>query len=160
MPLNPTIANYVSNRIRVRVCGLLEMEGGLVLVNHTGLYGHDFWLPPGGGLEFGETTAECLKREFWEECGLKIEPGHFLFACSVINQPIHAIELFFSVKHVDGTIITGHDPERGSEQIISQVRIIPFKELDGIDRKILHPMFREITKTKEILSLKGFFELT
>jgi 8-oxo-dGTP diphosphatase len=160
MPLNPTVANYVSNRIRVRVCGLLETDEGLLLVNHTGLYGHDFWLPPGGGLEFGETTEECLKREFWEECGLKIEPGHFLFACSVINRPIHAIELFFRVKYIDGTIITGHDPERGSEQIISEVKIIPFKELDEIDRKILHPMFREITKTNEILSLKGFFELT
>ena len=160
MPINPIIAQAVSNRIRVRVCGLLEINDGLVLVNHPGLYGHDFWLPPGGGLEFGETAAECLKREFLEECGLLIEPGRFLFTCGVINDPIHAIELFFEVKFISGTLITGTDPERGPDQIISEVKTISFNELDEKDHKILHPLFRQLTKTKEILNLNGFFELT
>jgi len=30
---------------------------------------------PGGGLEFGEGTVDCLKREFKEELNLEIEVG-------------------------------------------------------------------------------------
>lgn len=31
------------------------------------------WEFPGGGVEFGETMADCIKREIFEEYGIKIE---------------------------------------------------------------------------------------
>lgn len=34
---------------------------------------------PGGGLEYGEGTVECLEREFLEEMGVKVRVGDLLY---------------------------------------------------------------------------------
>ncbi len=36
------------------------------------------WEFPGGSVEFGETLAEALRREMWEEYGIQIEVGALL----------------------------------------------------------------------------------
>ena len=36
------------------------------------------WEFPGGSVEFGETLAEALRREMWEEYGIEIEVGALL----------------------------------------------------------------------------------
>ncbi|NCO04846.1 MAG: NUDIX domain-containing protein [Candidatus Magasanikbacteria bacterium] len=37
----------------------------------------NYWTIPGGGLEYGETIADCAKREAKEETGLDITDIHF-----------------------------------------------------------------------------------
>ena len=50
---------------------LLDPEDRVFLFKATGpIRELVFWLPPGGGLETGETHAEAAKREVWEELGL------------------------------------------------------------------------------------------
>lgn len=59
-------------KFNVRVYGLL-ISNAQLLVTDEFEFGFPFTKLPGGGLEFGESTIDCLKREFMEECTMEIE---------------------------------------------------------------------------------------
>ena len=56
----------------IRVYGILQNKNGDVLVSDEFIRGNQYTKFPGGGLEFGEGTRDCLKREFLEEMQLKV----------------------------------------------------------------------------------------
>ncbi len=58
--------------ISIRVYGILINEANQVLVSDEFIRGNYFTKFPGGGLEFGEGTRDCLKREFMEEMKLLV----------------------------------------------------------------------------------------
>jgi len=61
----------------IRVYGILINEQKQVLVSDEFIRGKYYTKFPGGGLEFGEGTRDCLKREFMEEMNLEVEvTGH------------------------------------------------------------------------------------
>jgi 8-oxo-dGTP diphosphatase len=147
------------NRIRVRVCGLCFRGDDILLINHKGLYNHDFWAPPGGGLEFGETAQNALKREFLEECSLDISVGEFLFACEFVSLPLHAVELFFEVS-TNGNPELGSDPEMGVHQMLTDIRFWSTKELAALPPTHRHGIFNIHTELASIRQLRGFYPLT
>ena len=58
---------------------------------------------PGGGLEFGEGTHDCLKREFKEELNLEVEiESHFyttdFFVNSAFSRSNQLISIYYIVK--------------------------------------------------------------
>jgi 8-oxo-dGTP diphosphatase len=57
----------------VRVYGILLGENKQVLVADEFIRGNYYTKFPGGGLEFGEGTRDCLKREFKEELDLEVK---------------------------------------------------------------------------------------
>ena len=61
------------HRYSVSVAGVIVDDEGRALLIQRRDNGH--WEPPGGILEHGETIEEGLRREVYEETGLKIEPG-------------------------------------------------------------------------------------
>jgi 8-oxo-dGTP diphosphatase len=127
--MNQEIINQYGNQLRVRVCGICVQEGKILLINHAGMNeSGDFWSPPGGGLEFGETIEECLKREFLEETNCEISVGKFLIVNEFIGLPLHAIELFYEVKIIDGTPTKGTDPEM-EQQIIKDLQWFNSEEI-------------------------------
>jgi len=60
------------NQFNIRVYGFL-IDGGKVLVTDEFRLGIFMTKFPGGGLQFGEGTIDCLKREFFEELKTEIE---------------------------------------------------------------------------------------
>jgi ADP-ribose pyrophosphatase YjhB (NUDIX family) len=64
------------------VYGLVRCEGKVLLIKKgRGPYNGMYDLP-GGGVEFGETPEQTLRREFMEETGLVVEPLQLLAAVS------------------------------------------------------------------------------
>ncbi|KAA9346018.1 NUDIX domain-containing protein [Adhaeribacter soli] len=137
---------YYTGKLRVRVCGVCLQNNAILLVCHRGLVkGTDFWAPPGGGLAYGETVRDCLKREFAEETGLEVKPGRFLFLNEFLRPPLHALELFFQVEITGGTLKKGTDPEHSeADQIITEVSFKTFSELSKIPLGAKHSIFHEL----------------
>ncbi len=87
----------------IRVYGVLLDEQKRLLVTDEFIRGNYFTKLPGGGLEFGEGTRDCLKREFMEEAGLEVEVGEHLyttdfFQISAFNNKDQIICIYYSVK--------------------------------------------------------------
>ena len=155
--MEPEIAKIYGNKVRVRACGIcLDDDQRLLMVNHSSITPTNFWAPPGGGVEFGESIQDCLAKEFREETGLNITPSDFLFGCEYIQKPIHSIELFYIVTVNSGRLRTGSDPEI---QIIKDVRFMSADDLANIPAGELHGVFRLIDSPADLKSLRGFFRI-
>jgi 8-oxo-dGTP diphosphatase len=67
------------SHITVRVYGILIDPAHGLLVSDEFIRGDYFTKLPGGGLEFGEGTRDCLVREFKEETGLDVTVGDHIY---------------------------------------------------------------------------------
>ena len=90
----------------LRVYGILINEQKQVLVSDELIRGSYITKFPGGGLELGEGTRDCLRREFLEELNLKIEVGEHIyttdyFQLSAFNPEHQIISIYYSVKAVE-----------------------------------------------------------
>jgi len=90
----------------VRVYGILINEHAQVLVGDLFIRGNYYTKFPGGGLEFGEGTRECLVREFKEEMGLAIEVKDHLYTTdyfqrSAFNPDHQIISIYYYVKALE-----------------------------------------------------------
>lgn len=63
----------------IRVYGILLGENKQVLVSDEYIRGNYYTKFPGGGLELGEGTRDCLKREFMEEMNLNVAAGNHIY---------------------------------------------------------------------------------
>ncbi len=153
--MSSKIAEIYGNKVRIRVCGLCWQNDSLLMVKHR-MGDHDLWSPPGGGVEFGESLTAALQREFAEETGLEIVPGNFLFGCEFIQQPLHAIELFFDVKTVSGTLKTGQDPEL---QVIEQAAFLSPAEIQEIPMESRHGILKTCDNANMLRQLTGFYRI-
>ena len=121
-----------SERLRLRVCGLLVDEERILLVKlRSPVTEQLVWMPPGGEVEFGESLHEALQREFPEETGVEVEVSRLLHIEELIERPFHAVECYFEVRQTGGEPAIGFDPElKKDEQLLSDIAWIPLAEVD------------------------------
>lgn len=152
------VEKIYGNRVRVRVCGICLKENKILLIHHSGVGEKgSLWAPPGGGLDFGESAEQTLIREYKEETGLNIRVEEFLFTNEFLSPPLHAIELFFRVEIISGTMAMGTDPEMSNgKQIIQDLRFWHFDEIRSQDPLLFHAVLRGIKSPEELLKLRGF----
>ncbi|HEX6171665.1 MAG TPA: NUDIX domain-containing protein [Chitinophagaceae bacterium] len=67
------------HRFNLRVYGILINDKKQILVADEYIRGGLYTKFPGGGLEFGEGTRDCLKRELKEELGIEAEIGDHIY---------------------------------------------------------------------------------
>lgn len=140
------IAQAFGHRVRLRVCGVLKNEAGILLLKHRGIGKEGFlWSPPGGGVQFGEPVTEALRREFQEETGLEVKVEAFMFFHEHISAKLHALELFFRVVQVGGSLALGTDPELAShKQILEEIRFWPEVEMKTLPKSFFHARILEM----------------
>src|SRR4030095_3823466 len=90
----------------IRVYGVLINEKKEVLVSDEYIRGGYYTKFPGGGLELGEGTRECLKREFKEEMDLEVEIGDHIyttdfFQISAFNPSHQIISIYYFARALE-----------------------------------------------------------
>jgi len=90
----------------LRVYGILLGDNGDILVSDEYIRGNYYTKFPGGGLEFGEGTRDCLKREFKEEMDLDVEVTDHLyttdfFQMSAFNPEHQIISIYYFVRALE-----------------------------------------------------------
>ena len=94
------------HRFNIRVYGILINEKKQVLVSDEFIRGNYYTKFPGGGLEFGEGTRDCLRREFMEELELKVNIGEHIyttdyFQMSAFNPEHQIISIYYFAEALE-----------------------------------------------------------
>ena len=123
---------------------------------------------PGGGLEYGEGTRDCLKREFLEELNLKVEVGDHLyttdyFQVSAFNPDHQIISIYYFVKALEGlTVRISETPFHFDEAQMSiyeknaeteSFRFIDWNDLD--EESVTLPIDKIVVKMLKSTHLSG-----
>lgn len=84
----------------IRVYGIIVNEQQQVLVSDEYIRGNYYTKFPGGGLEFGEGTRDCLRRELKEELNIDARIGDHIyttdyFQMSAFNPDHQIISIYY-----------------------------------------------------------------
>ena len=117
-------------RPRVRVAGILIENNRILLIEHL-KKNKKYWLVPGGGVDWGESTAEALIREYKEETNLDITVEKFLFLSETIapDKKKHVINLYFQIKIIKNSI---YNMKLGDERNLTDLKFITKEEIENI----------------------------
>ncbi len=90
----------------IRVYGILINEENQILLSDELIRGQYITKFPGGGLEMGEGTRDCLKREFKEEMNLNVEISDHIYTTdfyqqSAFNPDHQIISIYYYVKALE-----------------------------------------------------------
>ena len=64
------------------------------------------WDMPGGGIRFGESLPDCLRREIMEETGLTVRIDRLLYAITALVSPTRQIVGLTYLSHADSDVVT------------------------------------------------------
>jgi len=86
----------------IRVYGILQDSQQRILVSDEFIRGSYYTKFPGGGLELGEGTRDCLQREFKEETNLDVTIGEHIYTTdfyqkSAFNNAHQIISIYYYV---------------------------------------------------------------
>lgn len=157
----------------VRVYGILFDEQHRLLVSDEFIRGNYFTKLPGGGLEIGEGTRDCLKREFMEETGLDVTVGDHLyttdfFQISAFNNKDQIISIYYYVTpNVPLNLSTKSKPFDFSPQQVADstkeaevMRWIAWDDLSEADMSLpIDKVVIRLLKNKECCNGKKFRSL-
>jgi len=123
-----------SNKLRIRTSAIIVSDSSLLLIKHKlPTRTQPVWMPPGGGVSFGETLEDALKREVKEETGLVVQPINLLWVHEFLEKPYHALEYYFECSIAGGMLKLGRDPEiPENDQILQELKFISSQKAEEL----------------------------
>lgn len=114
---------------KITACAFLHRDGRLFIAKRamTKKFLPGKFELPGGHIEFGETLADGLKREFRDEFDVDINVGETIYAFTYMNGENHVIEVDVLATLSDPSVTIEVRPEEHSEH-----RWVTLAELDEI----------------------------
>jgi len=94
-------------RPKIIASALIEKDGKFLLVKEILEDSKEYWIIPGGKVEFGETLAEALKREIKEEIDVDIEVLKFIDFKESIHRETnyHTVIFFFLARLMNENLV-------------------------------------------------------
>ncbi|MBN1532509.1 MAG: NUDIX hydrolase [Spirochaetes bacterium] len=101
---------FPRHKVVVRVAAIIVQNGRLLMVAHK----KDrkvYWLLPGGGVMYGESLEEALKREILEELNVSVSVKGPALICDSIEPKgkRHILNISFFCDHREGDYRLGDD---------------------------------------------------
>jgi len=94
--------------------GVLTLhQNQILLVRHFRLGIHDFWAPPGGGVEGPEELAAAAEREAFEETGLHVRAGALAYIDELVENSGRIVKFWFLADYLSGVIDVTANPAEG-----------------------------------------------
>lgn len=139
-------------RYTIRVYGIWINEEKQILLSDERIGERSFTKFPGGGMEKGEGTIDCLRREWKEELNVDIEIiSHFyttdFYQSSAFHEDTQVMSIYYLVKPIDASRIVfainknnfKHTAEREES-----VRFIPLKKISETD--LTFPIDKQVVR--------------
>jgi ADP-ribose pyrophosphatase YjhB (NUDIX family) len=111
---------------RVSVVVLTDDEKILLVRHRKG--NRQYWVLPGGRLEYGETFQECAVRELKEETGLEVKVDKLIFLSEAIapDRSRHIVNVYLTARVTGGTLKLGNEP------VLAGVDYVSVSELERV----------------------------
>ncbi len=147
----------------IRVYGVAIHENKVLVVDE---YWFDTYMTkfPGGGLEFGEGTIECLKRECSEELGQEVEVLHHLYTTDYFQPTVfipnkQLVSIYYIIRLSDiNNLKTTHlkndfEPKEGNMAFrwIEINKLTPAELSFPVDKKVAEMIATKPLKSKKNL---------
>ncbi len=139
----------MNRKFNVRVYGLW-IKDGCVLVNEELIREKKITKFPGGGLEFGEGTHDCLRREWMEELGLAPEVLEHFYTTDFFQPSAYDDSQILSIYYYvrvqgDAVLDNKNDNEKtfwlDMETITDDTFTLPIDKKVGVWIRQLHTGF-------------------
>jgi 8-oxo-dGTP diphosphatase len=103
MTIDPDAHHRDSNiRPAVGIGVMIRRDQKVLLGRRKGAHGAGSYGWPGGGLAFGESLFEAVKREALEEAGVVVKNARLLCVSNVVEYGRHYLDLEFEVTEFEG----------------------------------------------------------
>ena len=114
MQANDIYMNIQSGEFKLRAVALIINDNKLLLVNHRDYPGY---FTIGGKVAYGETTAETVEREAYEETGMHFKAERLVFVNERIFNGHHEIVFFYLMSGETDELIDGAHTEKPEEHM-------------------------------------------
>ena len=124
-----------NKEIRIRAAVIITKGDRILLAKHQ-KYGREYWLIPGGGVEFGETIEDAAIRELKEEANLDVKITENLFLVETIPPDLHrhVINIYLAGEILGGELKVGKD------DVLCDMQFLP---IESIPELIMYPPMNE-----------------